>query len=313
MTVSQSDSLILNSRLSRSTPALLTRIVGAPSSAATARRRPRPGRSSETSQPTASALPPAAVIFSTVSLQAASSRSSTATARPSAASRTAVAAPMPRAAPVTTATRCSVVDMLVLLALGCGSHGAPRCGERPLSTFSRRDARSPGTRCQRPPGAIPYVAPHQRAATRRPVSAPAGRAAARPPPPDRRSARCARAPAGRPWSAARSASGTAVRRRRGRPARPPLRRAHTPSTARSAARTPATSAAGVQRQQLGLVEMRTGRHEGPGAAVHEHARVEALAALDPGHDPQQRVLEDVRCPLQPPVPPPEPAGARGCT
>ena len=35
MTVSQSDSLILKSRLSRSTPALLTRIVGAPSSSAT--------------------------------------------------------------------------------------------------------------------------------------------------------------------------------------------------------------------------------------------------------------------------------------
>ncbi|BAU81757.1 dihydroneopterin aldolase [Streptomyces laurentii] len=29
-----------------------------------------------------------------------------------------MAAPMPRAAPVTTATRCSVVDMVVLLALG---------------------------------------------------------------------------------------------------------------------------------------------------------------------------------------------------
>ncbi|EPH46756.1 hypothetical protein STRAU_0169 [Streptomyces aurantiacus JA 4570] len=27
-------------------------------------------------------------------------------------------------------------------------------GERPLSTFSRRDARSLGTRCQRQPGAL---------------------------------------------------------------------------------------------------------------------------------------------------------------
>ncbi len=52
--------------------------------------------------------------------------------------------------PVTMATRCSVVDMLVLLALGKpAAHGTPS-GERPLSTFSRRDARSPGTRCQRP-------------------------------------------------------------------------------------------------------------------------------------------------------------------
>ncbi|CAM5572740.1 hypothetical protein SCANM63S_09094 [Streptomyces canarius] len=31
----------------------------------------------------------------------------------------------------------------------------------------------------------------------------------------------------------------------------------------------------------------------PGAAVHDHARVDALPALHPGHDPQQRVLEHV--------------------
>ncbi len=117
MTVSQSDALILKRRLSRRTPALLTRMVGAPSSAAMRSIAACTWASSETSQPTASARPPAAVICSTVSLQAASSRSMTATARPSAASRTAVAAPMPRAAPVTTATRCSVVDMLVLLVL----------------------------------------------------------------------------------------------------------------------------------------------------------------------------------------------------
>ncbi|MGQ4440235.1 cytochrome P450, partial [Streptomyces violaceoruber] len=28
------------------------------------------------------------------------------------------------------------------------------CGERPLSTFRRRDARSPGTRCQRDTGPV---------------------------------------------------------------------------------------------------------------------------------------------------------------
>ena len=46
---------------------------------------------------------------STVAAQAASSRSSTATANPSRLSRCDTAAPMPRAAPVTMATRCSVL------------------------------------------------------------------------------------------------------------------------------------------------------------------------------------------------------------
>ena len=41
MTVSQSSSVILNSRLSRITPALLTRTAGGPSSAATAVDRGR--------------------------------------------------------------------------------------------------------------------------------------------------------------------------------------------------------------------------------------------------------------------------------
>ena len=46
-------------------------------------------------------------ICATVSAHALSSRSSTVTANPSAASRRAIAAPIPRAAPVTIATRCS--------------------------------------------------------------------------------------------------------------------------------------------------------------------------------------------------------------
>ena len=90
-----------------------------------ARRRPRPGPRRRR-RADASALPPAAVIFSTVSLQAASSRSSTATARPSAASRTAVAAPMPRAAPVTMATRW--LDMGLLGFGGGAPHGCGRGG-----------------------------------------------------------------------------------------------------------------------------------------------------------------------------------------
>ena len=53
----------------------------------------------------ASAMPPWATIRSTCPAAAVASRSATQTARPSAPSRSAIAAPMPRAAPVTMATR----------------------------------------------------------------------------------------------------------------------------------------------------------------------------------------------------------------
>src|SRR4051812_19206090 len=105
MTMSQSDSDILKSMLSRVTPALLTSTVGPPSSAATRSTAALTCSASLTSAPTARAFPPAASIASTVLLAWPSSRSRTPTANPSAASRTAVAAPMPRAAPVTMATR----------------------------------------------------------------------------------------------------------------------------------------------------------------------------------------------------------------
>src|SRR3954469_15945215 len=104
-TVSQSDSLILNSMLSRVTPALLTSTVGPPSSAAIRSTAAVTCSASLTSAPAARPVPPAASIVSTVPLAWPSSRSRTATANPSAASRIAVAAPMPRAAPVTMATR----------------------------------------------------------------------------------------------------------------------------------------------------------------------------------------------------------------
>ncbi len=94
-TVSQSSSVILNSRLSRSTPALLTSTAGGPSSAATLATAALTCSASLTSAPTARAAPPAAVIASTVAPQSPSFRSSTATASPSAASRRAVPAPMP--------------------------------------------------------------------------------------------------------------------------------------------------------------------------------------------------------------------------
>src|SRR5690606_33569824 len=117
MTVSQSSSDILNSRLSRRTPALFTSTTGGPSSAATRATAAETCAESATSTPTARAFPPFFSICATVSAQAPSSRSQTATAKPSRPSRTAVAAPMPRAAPVTMATLgpvaspCSVMPL----------------------------------------------------------------------------------------------------------------------------------------------------------------------------------------------------------
>src|SRR5882757_1311537 len=108
ITVSQSTSVILNSRLSLVTPALLTRIVGGPSVSAIRATASFTAAALLTSAPTASACPPSLVIRVTVSAQLDSSRSTTATAWPSLASRSAVAAPMPRAAPVTIATLLSV-------------------------------------------------------------------------------------------------------------------------------------------------------------------------------------------------------------
>src|ERR1700760_141866 len=110
-TVSQSSSDILNSRLSRSRPALLTSTVGPPSSLATRLTAASTWSVWLTSAPTPRARPPASVISLTVPRQLCSSRSSTATAMPSAARRRATAAPMPRPAPVTMATRCVSCDI----------------------------------------------------------------------------------------------------------------------------------------------------------------------------------------------------------
>src|SRR3954469_17717502 len=104
-TESQSYSVILNRRLSRSIPALLTRMVGGPSSAAIRSTASPTSSARLTSAPTPIARPPAARTAATVSSVAPSARSSTPTARPSTARRRAIAAPIPFAAPVTMATR----------------------------------------------------------------------------------------------------------------------------------------------------------------------------------------------------------------
>src|SRR4051794_40294910 len=138
MTVSQSSSLILNSMLSRVTPALLISTVGAPSSAAIRSTAAWTCSASLTSAPTARARPPAASMAWTVFFASASFRSSTATANPSSASRRAVAAPMPRAAPVTTATRAVPASLINVpfLRMPAGSR-ASSPGARPRAATDR--------------------------------------------------------------------------------------------------------------------------------------------------------------------------------
>jgi hypothetical protein len=94
-------------------PALLIRTVGGPSSSATRCTAAATAPASLTSAPTPSAVPPAPSIAATVSAQLDSFRSTTATANPSSANRLATAAPMPRAAPVTIATRVTATELLL--------------------------------------------------------------------------------------------------------------------------------------------------------------------------------------------------------
>src|SRR5215216_3499708 len=106
-TLSQSSSLILNERLSRNSPALLTRMSIRPKRWAISSNAFSTCCALDTSQAMAIASDPAASTASTVSWQASADRSRTATFAPSCASRMASAAPMPRAAPVTTTVRPS--------------------------------------------------------------------------------------------------------------------------------------------------------------------------------------------------------------
>src|SRR5215210_3718780 len=106
-TLSQSSSLILNERLSRKSPALLTRMSIRPKRCTISSNAFSTCCALDTSQAIAIASDPAASTASTVSWQASADRSRTATFAPSCASLMASAAPMPRAAPVTAAVRPS--------------------------------------------------------------------------------------------------------------------------------------------------------------------------------------------------------------
>src|SRR5215210_66098 len=109
-TLSQSSSLILNERLSRNSPALLTRMSIRPKRWAISSKAFSTCCALDTSQAIAIASAPAASTASTVSWQESADRSRSATFAPSCASRMASAAPMPRAAPVTTAVRPSSLN-----------------------------------------------------------------------------------------------------------------------------------------------------------------------------------------------------------
>src|ERR671917_1048980 len=122
-TVSQSSSLILKARLSLRTPALLTRMSIRPKRLATSSKALSTFWALDTSHAIANASTPAASTASTVCRQASAERSSTATLAPSCASRIASAAPMPRAAPVTTAVRpLSLTSTPLSVAQHCTQH-----------------------------------------------------------------------------------------------------------------------------------------------------------------------------------------------
>ncbi len=91
-------------------PALLTRMAGGPSSWRTSlHRRPHVLRAPATSAATPMALPPSVPMTCAAAAAASPSTSRTATACPSLARRRLMASPIPDAAPVTIATRCSLM------------------------------------------------------------------------------------------------------------------------------------------------------------------------------------------------------------
>src|SRR5438309_3163450 len=103
-TRSQSSRFIRSNSWSRVTPALLMRMSSRPCLSATASGRRPSATASVTSAPTASARPPAPAIAATVAA-ALSPRAAATTIAPCAASLVAIARPIPRDAPVTSATR----------------------------------------------------------------------------------------------------------------------------------------------------------------------------------------------------------------
>src|SRR5215207_3601527 len=127
-TLSQSSSLILNERLSRNSPALLTRMSIRPKRCTISSNAFSTCCALDTSQAIAIASDPTASTASTVSWQASAERSRTATFAPSCASRMASAAPMPRAAPVTIAVRPSSLKVSPLSVGNTATHTPGGCG-----------------------------------------------------------------------------------------------------------------------------------------------------------------------------------------
>src|SRR5690349_7326111 len=102
------------------TPALLTRIVGWPSSATSRSMAAETATGSLTSATSPTARPPAEVIAATTASAPSASRSRQPTAAPSPARRIAVARPIPDAAPVTSAMRPCSGPRSLMVALEAG-------------------------------------------------------------------------------------------------------------------------------------------------------------------------------------------------
>ena len=152
MTRSQSSSVSLNSRLSRVTPALFTRMWTPPSSRDhPLDRRADTGRVADVAADADRLAPSASGSLPAASPAADSSRSRTATEAPSSANRVPMPNPIPRAAPVTMATRPSkrpMGDSLFFRRQSGPGPGPPVTLERPATGrrtgLARRDR---GTWC----------------------------------------------------------------------------------------------------------------------------------------------------------------------
>src|SRR5215469_18321448 len=143
ITVSQSSSLILKSRLSRSTPALFTRMSSRPNRSTPCATAASTASWLDTSQETASACEPACSIWAATCLQFSRSTSARITCAPSSAKRRAVAAPIPLPAPVIKATRPSSfpIHSVSFFSDSSKHHGSVFCEQTtsPGPTEPRRD------------------------------------------------------------------------------------------------------------------------------------------------------------------------------
>src|SRR5690349_11690402 len=150
-TRSKSSSLIRRSSWSRVIPALFTRMSRPPSSASTVLPSSLTGPEAATSTPYAAAWPPSAWQAAADSLARSAVVATHATRAPRPARRSAIARPMPREAPVTSATLPASVRSIggVGSLKGIGGRGESGAGtERPRAPGEARIRPPPGWKCK---------------------------------------------------------------------------------------------------------------------------------------------------------------------